>query len=596
MHRRLWLLAGAAAAVLLIAASATATTKHAGSARTASGATPAAAPFAQSWAQVPTSTAARKAANVVVVGAEQTFNGYNTLLNCCAQLWATFAGGEETSHGAFNQNQKGQWFMDLVSSASATKTGVTYTIKPNANWYWGGKKLPVTYKDFVYTLQQIDNPNNDLASRTGYSQINPTKFTHKGQKQVTFFWKTTACSSDFPCGPYANWQSLFSGLFPAAALVGMDFNKIWTNCVCGSDGQPVSNGPYYLSNYTAGQGVTLKANPYWAGKKPSINEIDFKFITDTNSEEEAMRGGEVDVITPTFGLYLLPLKSTAGITFDQIPGYYFEHLDIREGNAKAGPSVSKGSTNVLLRAPWMRQAIMMGIDRTSIIKTVYGSLAGNTAPMDNMLYYSTQAEYQPDFKKWNFNAAKALAVLKKHCTGGPATVDPSTSAVWTCAGLPAVFNWSWTSSNSVRTTTNAIVTQELKSIGIKINPRPTPANVIFGPNGLPSGDFDIAEFAQITTGDAGDWYDQNRCQGNGNWDGFCSHAVDTLTKAAAGELDPAKRAVDFQKADKILAGLVPMIPFYQRPSPLVHKSDLLGMINNPAIVGPYWNIEAWHWK
>ena len=116
----------------------------------------------------------------------------------------------------------------------------------------------------------------------------------------------------------------------------MDFNKIWTNCICGSDGQPVSNGPYYLSNYTKGQGSVLKANPFWAGKKPGINEIDFKLITDTNSEEEAMRGGEVDAISPTFGLYLQPLKSTPGITFNQIPGYYFEHIEFREGNAKAG--------------------------------------------------------------------------------------------------------------------------------------------------------------------------------------------------------------------------------------------------------------------
>ena len=39
-----------------------------------------------------------------------------------------------------------------------------------------------------------------------------------------------------------------------------------------------------------------------------------------------------------------------------------------------------------------------------------------------------------------------------------------------------------------------------------------------------------------------------------------------------------------------------MFPFYQRPVPLIHKADLLGMVNNPAIVGVFWNIEAWHWK
>ena len=101
-----------------------------------------------------------------------------------------------------------------------------------------------------------------------------------------------------------------------------------------------------------------------------------------------MRGGEVDAITPTFGSNLLPLKGQAGITFNQIPGYYFEHLEYRE---------TKGTSNVLLRAPWMRQAISMGIDRAGIIKTVYGDLAGNTQPMNNMIYYSTQAAYKPDF-------------------------------------------------------------------------------------------------------------------------------------------------------------------------------------------------------
>ena len=53
-------------------------------------------------------------------------------------------------------------------------------------------------------MQQIDNPNNDLQSRTGYSNLNPTKFTHKGDKQVTLFWKTTNCTPDYPCGSFAD--------------------------------------------------------------------------------------------------------------------------------------------------------------------------------------------------------------------------------------------------------------------------------------------------------------------------------------------------------------------------------------------------------
>ena len=595
MQRRLWLLVGAAAAVLLLAASATAKTKVAGTAAVADG-TPAAAPFAQAWAQVPRTTAGRQAANVVVFGAEQDIDGFNTNLSCCNELWASWMGGAETGYGAFIQNQKGQWIpTGITTSASANSKGVTYTINPKAAWYWGGRKLPVTPQDFVYTLQQIDNPNNDLAGRTGYSNLDPNHFKIKG-KTITMYWKTKNCTADFPCGPYANWQSLFSGLYPAAALKGLDFNKIWTNCICGSDGKPVSDGPYYLSNYTKGQGSTLIANPYWVGTAPKIHEIDFKIISDTNSEEEAMRGGEVDAISPTFGLYLQPLKSTPGITFNQIPGYYFEHIEMREGNAPAASSVTSGSTNKLLRAPWFREAIAMSLDRQSIINTVYGALAGNTKPQNNAIYYSTEAAYKPDFAKWNFNPQKALALMAKHCTGGPTSVDPSNTKIWTCAGLPASINWSWTSGNSVRATSEAIGKAEMKAIGIQVNDRPLPPNVIFGSSGLPSGNYDIAEFAEITTGDPGDWYDSWRCQGAGNWTGYCSHKVDSLVKAGNAELDPAKRTADFQQADKIMAETVPVFPLYQRPNALIYKSSLLGMVNNPTNLGPFWNIQDWHWK
>jgi peptide/nickel transport system substrate-binding protein len=582
MHKRLWLLVGAAAAILIVATSATATTKVAGSAK---GAESAAAPFSQAWAQVPRTTAGRKAKNILVFGEEQDVNGFNTNLSCCNQLAGGFLGNVEAIHGAFNQNQKGIWFKDLVSSAAATKTSLTYTIKPNANWYWGGKKLPVTYKDFVYTLQQIDNPANDLADRTGYSNIDTKKWTHKGLKQVTFNWKTTQCTTDFPCGPYANWQSLFSGLYPSAALAGQDFNKIWTNCICGSDGQPVSNGPFYMSNYTKGQGTTLKANPFWAGKKPGLAEVDFKIITDTNTEVQAMRGGEVDAISPTFGSNLLPLKGQAGLVYNQIPGYYFEHLEFRE---------TKGSSNPLLRAPWMRQAISMGIDRQGIINTVYGALAGNTKPMNNMIYYSTQAGYKQDFAPFNFNPAKALALLKKHCTGGPSS--PGAGGTWTCAGFPATFRWSWTSGNAVRQNTEAIVKSEMKDIGITLTEYPRAANVIFGPTGVPGGDFDIAEFAEITSGDPGAWYDVWRCGGASNYTGYCSAKASKLMAAGNAELDPTKRAADFQAADKLMAPGVPVFPFYQRPVPLVYKSGISGMVNNPSTVGPFWNIEDWKWK
>jgi peptide/nickel transport system substrate-binding protein len=568
MKRALTLLAGAAVAILFVTASATATS------RTAHSATLAAAPFAQSWAHIPRTPAARAAKDVLVFGQEQDIDGFNTSLTCCNEFWA----GVQTVpviRGAYNLTNKLQHVLDLVTSAKATRTTLSYTIRPDANWDWGGKKLPVTYKDFVYTWQQLVNPKNDVVGRDGYDQI--TGYTHKGLKQITFKWKK----------PYADWQDLFGAVLPSAALAGQDYNHIWTSCICGNDGKPVSDGPFMLTNYTKGQGSTFAANPYWYGKKQGLKTIVFKIITDTNTEVQAMRGGEVDAINPTFGINLLPLKSTPGVTWNQVPGLYQEHIDIEFG--KQGQP--------LLKAPWMRQAIMMGIDRQSIINTVYGQLAGGTKPLNNLIFFPSDGSYKPDYARWNFNPQKALALLKKHCTGGPSSVDQNNTSFFTCAGYPARFRYTWSASNATRTTQEAIIKAELKSIGIDITDASLPANVLFGPTGIPSGNYDLANFAWVypspdPAGNVPVW----GCGGESNYLNYCNRKATALMEASNSELDPAKRANDFQRADALMAADLQSIPLYARPNPLIWKSGITGFKNNPASVGFTWNAEDWRWK
>src|SRR6195256_2479451 len=111
MHKRLSLLAGAAVALLVLAATAPATSKVATTA-SAADAPPAAAPFAQSWANVPRSPAARKAKTTLVFGQEQDIDGFNTNLTCCNQFWA----GVQTVpviRGAYIVNDKLQHLKDL---------------------------------------------------------------------------------------------------------------------------------------------------------------------------------------------------------------------------------------------------------------------------------------------------------------------------------------------------------------------------------------------------------------------------------------------------------------------------------------------------
>jgi len=575
MHRRLWLVAGVAVALLAVGATASATTTKTSSGKLA------AAPFAQAWANVPKTSEGRKAKSVLVFGMEQDAAGFNTLQADENAYWAALTGNTPVIRNTYTIDDQGNYHLDLASKVTATRAGLTINIRPDANWWWGGKKVPVTYQDYVYTWKQITDKNNNPASTTGYDLI--TGFTHKGQKQVTFKWSK----------PFADYRDLFGPVLPAKALTGLQFNTFWADCVCGNDGKPVSDGPFYMSNYTKGQGLTLKPNPFWYGHKPALKEVDFKLITDTNSEIQAMRGGEVDAINPSPQTALAQLVHQSGLKYSAIPGFTQEHVDVNQG----------GTGHPLLKQKWFRQAIMMGMDRHSLIVALFGQIAPGLKPLNNAMWELGQNAV-PQFTKWNFAPRKVIATMKAHgCTGGPAVPTRDNQNFWTCNGQKAELRWNTTAGNQRRATSAAIFSQQLGAVGIKLNVGFEPANPNFFSNRLPSHDFDLAEFAWLGGPDPSGFDAIYQCQdnaknlGGSNYKLYCNKTVDGLIKAGDSELNPTKRTADFQKAAAIIADDVPIIPLYAPPSILVYKTAIKGMehSNNPTLLGPTWNIEQWHW-
>jgi len=458
--------------VLLVAATATATTRVAGS---ASSAKLAAAPFAQAWANVPRSPAARKAKSVLVFGMEQDAAGFNTLQADENAYWAALTGNTPIIRNTYVIDDQGNYHLDLASKVTATRSGLTINIRPDANWWWGGKKVPVTYADYVYTWKQIVDKANNPASTTGYDLI--TGFTHKGQKQVTFKWSK----------PFADYRDLFGPVLPAKALAGLQFNTFWADCVCGNDGKPVSDGPYYMSNYTKGQGLTLKPNPFWYGHKPALKEVDFKLITDTNSEIQAMRGGEVDAINPSPQTALAQLVHQSGLKYSALPGFTQEHIDINQG----------GTGNPLLRQLWVRQALALAMNRTSLIKALYAQIAPGLKPLNNP-FYEIGTNAKPYFNEYAFSQKKSIALFKAHgCTGGPSVPTRNNTSYWTCGGQKTDIRFTTSAGNQRRATSAAIFSQQLQAVGVKVDPIFQPANPNFFGQTLPNHDFDIAEYAWL---------------------------------------------------------------------------------------------------
>jgi len=544
------------------------------------------APFAQSWKNVPKTSAGRKAHSSVVIAMEQDLPGtFNINYQPSNSAW-TINVVNPVITPVFGNNDKLQYIPELVKKVEVNKTGITYFINPKAVWNWGGKKVPVTYRDFVWTWQAILNPKNSVVSTAGVNQLGSWK--HHGDKEITFFWKKKGCTADAPCGPFADWHDIFGIIYPGFALKGMDFNTMWSDGIVGSNGKYITDGPYYITNYTKGQGVTEKANPLWWGDKQSLQTLNFKLYTDTNSEIQAIRTGEVDISNPQPQTSMSQLVGVKGLTYKVATGLYDEHIDLEEGPDIKSPRVP------LIRAPWFRQAIMMSLDRQGLINALYSKIAPGIKPSNNLIYFPSDSNYRQDFAKWNYNPKAAIALLKKHgCTGGPSTPTQGNTSFFTCAGYPAKFGYRTASDNARRTTSASIFTANLQAVGINATPDLLPTATMFDDAHLTAGNYDVMEFAWGGVLDPGSGNQIWVCNGSQNYIHYCNSKVTKLLLQTNTQLDPEKRTVEFQQADKLMANDVPAIPLYDLPEVVTYKAGITGV--QDVATGFTWNTADWKW-
>src|SRR5207253_3444900 len=242
MHpRKLWLFVAAVFAGLVLVAT--------GSARQTS--SKAGATFVIGLEQEPTIL------NTSIIGGDALANVYISV-----PLWA----------GAYKITPSFAYQPELVSSVQVQQNPLrlTYHIKKNAYWNDGGKKVPVTAQDFIFTWKTVMNPKVQILGTTGFDQIKSGVAINK--KTVKFTFKT----------PFAGWKLLFTdneGILPSFALKGQDFNKVWLNYVNDPrNNKPLSVGPFIMTgpgDWIHGRQLTLTRNPLWWNGKSKLAKIIF---------------------------------------------------------------------------------------------------------------------------------------------------------------------------------------------------------------------------------------------------------------------------------------------------------------------------------
>jgi peptide/nickel transport system substrate-binding protein len=545
--KRTWLFLGAALVALGLVAAGTAATKEGKSAATG-----------QKASQ----------GGTLIFGAEQEPTGLNLNLACCTLSWGQYI---ETPilRGAFLIRPDYTYKPDLISAAK-TKVNpfrVTYTIRKQARWNSGNGNLPVTGQDFVFTWKTWMNPKNQVPGRAGYDQIRSAKVTNHG-KTVTFTFRA----------PYADWRDMFTQVLPAKALAGQNFNKVWDHDLNNpKTGKPISDGPFMFKNWQQGSSLTIVRNPQYWGPKAHLNSIVFRFLTDTNTEIQQMRGREVDAIYPQPQLPLAGLRGQSGIKIQSSRGPNWEHIDLQMG--------PKG--NPMLKKLWVRQAIAHAIDRQALTTLLFQKLTPGLKPLQNVMYMSNASQYQAHWQKWDYSPDKSASILKAHgCTKGD-------GGIYSCGGKKLAFKFTSTTGNQLRQLTFEYLQQQLKSAGIEIDSAFGPANVVFGPSVMEAGNYDMFLFAWQGSPDPAGNVEIWKCKGGQNFSGYCNPQVSKLLNQTNVTVQPAKRQTLFNKADAMMANDLPTIPLFQKPTFFVYSTSVHGMQDNSTNQGPTWNAEQW---
>ena len=485
-------------------------------------------------------------------------------------LYATALVVNNIWYGGQIRDNNAKWVTRLFTGppklVKRSPLTVSFQYSPKANWSDG---TPVTCADWRATWQVFVNPKNNVVSRTGYEDIGSVRC--QGKKGTVVFKKV-----------YADWQSLINSSAYQAKEVARnaDMNKAWENSI------PVSSGPWRFQSWQKGVQITVVKNPrFTVAPAMKLDRVVFRYIADTNARFQALKAGEGQVMEPQGQLQIADFLKDSNFKVEAKAGFSYEHLDIQFG-PKGAPA---------LKAPYVRQALMQGINRAQIASALWQTIAPGLPVLNSLIFKTFEKGYQPVFKKYPFNQARVIQTLKgKGCTGGPDRPSAGNDRIFSCPGVGKLsFRFSTTSGNQLRALTFEIIQRQLKSVGIELVPRFQPAGLLFGTT-LPSSDWDIIMFtwnqdpaSKITSKDL------YACGGEQNYGNYCNRRVTNLLNRTAVSLDEAERTKLLNQAEAIMANDIPSIPMFVRPVFAISSKKMKGMTAPTTLEGSTWNANAW---
>lgn len=512
-----------------------------------------------------------------------------------------------------------EWESALAELPTISKDGLIWTFTMKDGLKWSDNK-PITVDDVIFTLDVIYDEKIQTNMREGMMLDKPDGRDAKGQpkyQRVPLVYRKVDANSvefKFPVA-YAPAREILS--FPIAPRHKLEkfykqgqpnatgFNPAWGVDV--NVRELVSSGPWIITEYKPSQRVVYGRNPnYWKKDKegrplPYLDQYVTLIVPDINTTTLKFTSGETDVLAVKHDDYqtikageqrgnykvlnLGPTTTTNFLAFN---------LNMRSKPAKANRELFK-----LFNDKRFRQAVSHAIDREKICRNVYAGLAqpgyGPETPANKVFY-------TPDIPRYEYNLETARQKLRDI-----GLKDSNNDGVLEMAnGQPVRFNIITNVENELRRGTAAVITADLKKIGLGVSFSPISFNTLLSrvdnkpEPGKSYPPFDWQAMILGFTGGIEPNNGKNVWMSSGNlhqWDPYQEKPhrdweakIDDLFRRGAQELDTEKRKLIYAEWQKIVGEEMPMV-YTVVPDALVALREKYGNIKPCALGGVTWNIE-----
>jgi peptide/nickel transport system substrate-binding protein len=361
----------------------------------------------------------------------------------------------------------------------------------------------------------------------------------------------------------------------------------------------VSSGPFVVASAAAGERIVLKRNPYYwkrdaqGTQLPYLDELTVEIVPDSNQARVGLDQATIDIVDRLRPADYASLLNASGPVraFDLGPSLGVDYIWFN-----LNPTKPDGSPQNPVKFAWFsdvrfRRAVSMAVDRESIAKS---TLQGLATPLYGVVSPANRVWANQDLPKIPYDLVQAASLLQEAGftkRGADELVDAQGNRVEFSLLVPA--------ESEPRKLMAAVIQEDLAKLGIKMQVVPIEFAAITNAwtksheydailLGLSVTDLEPSTYGNLmlSSGDAHQWRPNQKSPAT-EWE----TKIDQLFAEQARESEPAKRKLEFQEIQRIVADASPVIPIVARHVVSAANTHVGNFSPSPMFPYSMWNAE-----